>query len=124
MFTEIFGNSPRVRLLDFLADHVDFDYTISQINDFTGISRPTLYKLISKLEADGILAFTREVGDSRFYRMNLDNPRVASMLRMDFGQISEELMAGRYDEKPPVKTSRHGEKAKRGAVTVAPHGSP
>ena len=30
MFTEIFGHAPRVRLLDFLADHPDFDYTISR----------------------------------------------------------------------------------------------
>jgi len=40
MFTEVFGRSLRVKLLDFLADHVDFDYTLSQMQQFTGISRP------------------------------------------------------------------------------------
>ena len=46
MFTDIFGNAPRVRLLDFLADHPDFDYTISQMAEFAEIARPTVYKLV------------------------------------------------------------------------------
>jgi DNA-binding transcriptional ArsR family regulator len=98
MFTEVFGGSPRVKLLDFLADHVDFDYTLSQMQQFTGISRPTLYRLVPELEKDGIVLYTREVGGSRFYRLNVDDPRVASMLQADFSRINEELAAGRFKE--------------------------
>ncbi len=98
MFTEIFGGSPRVRLLDFLADHVDFDYTLSQLQRFTGISRPTLYKLVAELEKERLVMFTREVGGSRFFRINMDDPRVVSMLQVDFSRVNEELMAGRFDD--------------------------
>ncbi len=97
MFTEIFGDAPRVRLLDFLADHPDFDYTISQMAAFAEIARPTLYKLVAELQSQGMLTFTRSVGDSKFYRLNVANPRIVSMLQVDFEGINTELAAGVYD---------------------------
>ena len=103
MFTDIFGGAPRVRLLDFLADHVDFDYTISQMAEFAEIARPTLYKLVAELQSQGMLTFTRSVGDSKFYRLNLENPRIVSMLQVDFDGMNRELAAGMYDEADSTK---------------------
>ena len=100
MFTEVFGNAPRVRLLDFLADHVDFDYTISQMAEFAHVARPTIYKLVSELQSQGMMTFTREVGDSKFYRLSLENPRIVSMLQVDFEATNKELASGMYDEMP------------------------
>ena len=92
MFTEIFGNSPRVKLLDFLADHVDFDYTISQIEEFTEISRPTLYRLIGELEAEKMISPTRLVGASKFYALDTRNEKVIDMLQMEFEAINKSLL--------------------------------
>jgi len=100
MFTDVFGDSPRVRLLDFLADHPEFDYTISQMAEFADIARPTLYKLVPELQSERILTFTRSVGDSKFYRLNVVNPRIVSMLQVDFEGINKELAAAAYDEMP------------------------
>ncbi len=100
MFKDIFGDAPRVRLLDFLADHPDFDYTISQMAEFADIARPTVYKLVAELQSQGMLTFTRSVGDSKFYRLNVANPRIVSMLQVDFDGINKELAAGAYDEMP------------------------
>ena len=93
MFTEIFGDSPRVRLLDFLADHVDYDYTISQIQGFTDISRPTLYRLIAELETEKMISLTREVGASKFYGLNTQDEKVIGMLQFDFEAINKSLLA-------------------------------
>lgn len=92
MFTEIFGDSPRVKLLDFFANHVDYDYTISQLEEFTGISRPTIYQLIDELEAEKMLALTREVGASRFFRLNAQNEKVIAMLQLDIDAINKSLL--------------------------------
>jgi len=92
MFTEIFGHSPRVILLDFLAEHVDYDYTISQIQEFTEISRPTLYRLIGELEAEKMISLTREVGASRFYRLNTQNEKVIGMFQLEFEAINKGLL--------------------------------
>jgi len=101
MFTDIFGNGPRVRLLDFLADHVDFDYTISQMAEFAHIARPTVYKLVAELESQCMMSYTREVGGSKFYRLSLENPWIVSMLQVDFEGVNKELASGIYDEKMP-----------------------
>lgn len=115
MFTDVFGNAPRVRLLDFLADHVDFDYTISQMAEFAEIARPTVYKLVAGLQSQGILTFARSVGDSKFYRLNLENPRIVSLLRVDFDAINKELAAGAYGER--------ADSAKNPARSRVGHGS-
>ena len=100
MFTDIFGDAPRVRLLDFLADHPDFDYTISQMAEFANLARPTVYKLVAELQNQDMLTLTRSVGDSKFYRLNVANPRMVSMLQVHFEGISKELTAAAYDEIP------------------------
>src|SRR3990170_3326375 len=93
MFTEVFGAAPRVRLLDFLADHIDFDYTISQMREFTGISRPALYDLVASLMSEAFLVQTRQVGASRFFRLNLEHPKVLWMLQTDFERINKDMAA-------------------------------
>ena len=100
MFTDIFGDAPRVKLLDFLADHPDFDYTISQMAEFANLARPTVYKLVAELQNQDMLTLTRSVGDSKFYRLNVANPRIVSMLQVDFEGVSKELTAAGYDELP------------------------
>jgi len=92
MFTEVFGDSPRVKLLDFLADHVDYDYTISQIQEFTDISRPTIYRLIGELEAEKMILLTREVGASKFYGLNTENEKMIGMLKLEFEAINKSLL--------------------------------
>ena len=47
-FTNVFGDTPQVRLLDFLAANLEFDYTISQMSAFAGVSRPTLCGLVDR----------------------------------------------------------------------------
>ncbi len=97
-FTEVFGRSPRVRLLEFLADHIDFDYTVSQLREFTGISRPTIYNLLKELGKEGMVAPTRVVGDSPFFKLNMDNQKVIAMLTADFERINKRLLAGEFEE--------------------------
>jgi len=38
MFKEIFGNSPQTKILDFLADHPNYDYNVS-VQIFLNIRR-------------------------------------------------------------------------------------
>ena len=85
-FTHLFGDTSQVRLLDFLADNLEFDYTISQLSEYASLSRPTVYGLAERLLKDGLLVHTRTIGRSRFYRINRENPVVLSLLRSDFAK--------------------------------------
>src|SRR3989441_5817659 len=123
MFTEVFGNAPRVRLLDFLADHPDFDYTISQMAEFADVARPTVYKLVAELQGQDMITFTRSVGDSKFYRLNVANPRIVSMLQVDFEGINKELAEGAYDEMSAAATEPEKSRAGGGSRSrLSPRG--
>jgi len=88
-FTHLFGDTSQVRLLDFLADHLEFDYTISQLSEYANLSRPTVYGLADRLLKNGLLVHTRTIGRSRFYRINREDPIVLSLLRSDFAKARE-----------------------------------
>ena len=123
MFTDIFGRAPRVRLIDFLADHPAFDYTISQMAEFAEIARPTVYKLVDELVGQDMLTFTRSVGDSKFYRLNVANPRIVSMLQVDFEGINKELAAGVYNEMSAAATEPEKSRAGGGSRSrLSPRG--
>ena len=125
MLTEVFGDSPRVKLLDFLMDHVDFDYTISQMHEFTGISRPTLYPLTEELVRAGMIVLTREVGGSRFFQINVEHPKVVWMLRIGFEEINKALDAGRIGgDREDRSAQSRGASRKRGLPSSPPRPRP
>ena len=84
MFKDIFGDSPQTKILDFLADHPDFDYSISEIAKQAQVSRPTVYKIKDILLKKGLIIKTREQGNSPLYKLNLDNKLVKVILKFDF----------------------------------------
>lgn len=89
MFTHIFGDSPRVRVLDFLADYPDFDYNISFVSREAHVSRPTLYRLLDELVEERLVKVTRTVGQSRFYQLDTDSQVIRLLLQADFTAINE-----------------------------------
>ncbi|MEA2053953.1 MAG: winged helix-turn-helix domain-containing protein [Candidatus Thermoplasmatota archaeon] len=84
MFREIFGGSPQAKILDFLGDHPNYDYSISDIAEYAEISRPTLYKIIPGLIGKKILVETRIIGKSKMFKLNTKNELVRKILKFDF----------------------------------------
>lgn len=90
MFVEIFGSSPQARILDFFGDHPRYDYNISDLAEYSKVSRPTLYKILPKLIRMGMLIETRKIGKSSMYKLNLDNEIVKKMLKFDL-EIADQI---------------------------------
>ena len=84
MFKDIFGESPQTKILDFLADHPDFDYSISEIAHKAQVSRPTVYKIKKILLQKQLIIHTRDQGNSPLYKLNIDNHLVQIILKFDF----------------------------------------
>jgi len=91
MFKDIFGNSPEAIILDFLADHLNYDYTISDISKNTGIGSSTVHKIIRTFLEKKLVIKTRKSNVLTFYRLNLDNELVQAMLRFDFESLDERV---------------------------------
>ena len=75
-FLETFGDSPILRVLDFLVVNEDFDYSMTDIANFSGIGYSTLKLFWSRLERQKIITQTRTVGKAKMYKLDLSNPVV------------------------------------------------
>ena len=75
-FLETFGDSPTLRVLDFLVVNEDFDYSMTDIANLCGIGYSTLKLFWHRLEEDNIVKQTRIVGKAKMYKLNLSNPLV------------------------------------------------
>ena len=84
MFTKIFGENPQTKLLNFLADHPDHDYTIADLVKKTGVSKPTIYKILPKLLEENLVVVTRKVGKAKLYKLNTENELVKLILKFEF----------------------------------------
>jgi Fe2+ or Zn2+ uptake regulation protein len=85
-------NYTQDEFLDFLADHPDYDYNISDISKNSEVSRPTVYKIVEILLKKKLIVKTRESGNSSLYKLNMENKLVQVILKFDFelaGQIAE-----------------------------------
>lgn len=84
MFKDIFGESTQTTILDFLAGHLNYDYSISEIAKNSQLSRPTVYKIIDILIKNELIIQTRKHGKSPLYKLNNDNKLVQMILEFDF----------------------------------------
>lgn len=108
MFKEIFGNSPQTKILDFLADHPNYDYNVSDISKKSDVSRPTVYKIIEILLKKKLIIKTRESGNSSLYKLNMENKLVQVILKFDFelaDQIAEMESKSSVKKYEPVLAS-------------------
>lgn len=88
-FTESWGDLPRNQLLDFLADHVGTDYSITELAESTSFSRPTIYRALADLEQLSYVKETRTLGQSRLFMINTKHPLIVAVLRGDFEEARE-----------------------------------
>jgi DNA-binding transcriptional regulator YhcF (GntR family) len=74
IFLTVFGETPQLKLLDFLVVSEDFDYSMTDIARLSGVHYITLRKLWPELERTGMVIMTRKIGKAKMYRYNSKNP--------------------------------------------------
>jgi len=75
-FLEIFGDSPILKVFDFLVVNEDFDYSMTDIASLSGVGYSTLKLFFGKLEKQEIFVKVRTVGKAKMYRLNMTTPIV------------------------------------------------
>ena len=89
----IIGDTPEHTVIDFLIEGLGIDYTKIDIARGAEISRPTLYKILRKLENEEVIMPTRIIGRSQLYTLNRKNEKVRFLLKME-----EMLLAKSFDD--------------------------
>ncbi len=87
IFIEIFGNNPVIKVLDFLITFQLFDYPLTEIAKNSEVSYSTLQTFWYKLEKNNIVIKTRKVGKSYLYKLNIDNPAIKQLIKLDWNLI-------------------------------------
>ena len=101
IFLEIFGDSPMLKVLDFLIVNEDFDYSMTDIAANSCVGYSTLKLFWRKLEENSIIKQTRIVGKAKMYRLNFANP-VIKKFRDFYWETTKQAVHEEIKEKEAV----------------------
>lgn len=82
-FAIIFGESPVIKVIDFLIDNQEFDYSLTDIAKGAEIGWTTLHQFWPRLVKLGIVKKTRRIGRAELYKINLENSSVKKLIELD-----------------------------------------
>jgi DNA-binding transcriptional ArsR family regulator len=74
------GDSPKLRIVDYLLDYKLNDFTKKEIVKALGMSKLTLYKYFKDLVELGLVTPSRKIGRATLYKINLENPIVKMII--------------------------------------------
>lgn len=80
LFRKVFGDTPKVRVLEFLLEGRELDYSITDIAEGAEIGRTTLFRIWDDLLATGVVKPTRQIGNAKLFILNRSNPFVQKMI--------------------------------------------
>jgi len=82
IFLEVVGDTPTMRILQYLIEGRDFDYTFSDLAKNSGVSWATLYSVFPRLLKYGIVKKVREVGKAKLYKIDNENEIAQHLIKL------------------------------------------
>jgi DNA-binding transcriptional ArsR family regulator len=82
IFREALGDSPVIRVLDFLIEGRGLDYSLTDIAENANIGWTTLHRIWDKLVQLNIVVPTREIGRAKLFKLNEENPAVEKLIKL------------------------------------------
>lgn len=93
IFTEVFGNYPQVRVLEQLIVSREFDCSLTDIKEGAEVGWTTVLEVMKELEKKAIVKHTRNVGNAKLFKLNLENPLVVQLVEMSHKLTKEMTLA-------------------------------
>jgi len=91
IFREIFGDTPKIRVLEYLLEGRELDHSIGDIAEGSNINRITLFRMWNQLEKSKVIMHTRNIGNAKLYKINTNNPYVKILISLFDKIINLEL---------------------------------
>ena len=82
IFVKALGNSPVIKVLDFLIEGRDLDYSLTDIAENSNIGWTTLHRIWNNLEILSIVHHTRIIGKAKLYKLNQELPVVKQLIKL------------------------------------------
>ena len=81
-FKDFLGDSPVIRVLDFLIEGRGLDYSLSDIAKNSNIGWTTLHRIWDRLLKLEMVKPTREIGRAKLFKLNEENKAVKKLIRL------------------------------------------
>ena len=88
VLVDFFGDTPSMRVIDFLIENTGYDYTKTEIAKRSGIDWSTLSKMLDKMERYRLIVSVRKEKE-KLYRLNEKNSLVKDLLSLELDLIDE-----------------------------------
>lgn len=82
IFRQALGNSPVIRVLDFLIESRGLDYSLSDIAENANIGWTTLHRIWDNLLRLKMVIHTREIGRAKLFKLNEENPAIKELIKV------------------------------------------
>ena len=89
IFRELFGDTPKVRVLEYLLEGRELDHSIGDIAEGAGINRVTLFRLWPQIEKSKLVVRTRNIGNAKLFKLNIKNDYVKNLVELFDKLINE-----------------------------------
>ena len=91
LFLKQFGDTPQLRVLDFFIDNHFFDFPLTEIARESNVSYNSLKLMLPQFIKNSIILKTRRIGKSDYYKLNIDNPIVKNLMKLDWMLVEKSM---------------------------------
>jgi len=97
-FLEYFGDTPKLRFLNFLIGNHFFDFNMTDMARESNISYNSLISFFNEFLEKGIITKTRRVGKSDMYKINMNNPIAKKFLQFAWFLTKQDLGIENFEQ--------------------------
>jgi len=90
IFAEYFGDTPMVRILNFLMLGKDFDYSMTDIAEGSHVGWTSFTRAWRELEKKKVVIPTRAIGRAKLHKLNTEDPTVQKLIKLHWEIIKTE----------------------------------
>ena len=90
IFAQYFGNTPQMRILDFLIEGKDFDYSMTDIAKNANVGWTSFSRIWNELIKKNMVVHTRDIGKAKLYKLNLEDTTVNKLIKLHWEVIKSE----------------------------------
>lgn len=87
VLVDFFGDTPFIRVMDFLIENIGYDYTETEIAKGSEIDWSTLSKMLDRMERYRLIVVRKE--GEKLYRVNEKNSLIKDLLNLEMDLIDE-----------------------------------
>lgn len=91
LFTKALGKTPKLKVLEFLIEGRELDYSISDIAEGSDVGRTTLFRIWNDLVSLKLVKLTRVIGNAKLFKLNLENSFVVELVKLFDSIVIEPL---------------------------------